>query len=308
MNVFCAITCDPSNSLFMDVIELYDKNHLAIQDVGVYFTDYYANKFFNSCKDVHDAQGSSKVIWLTCGTYDPCTGQNWLEFMGRSSFMNFTFTSDPSGSDLPTNISARNATLLDCHDPVKGVTCSCCDCPAVCPVALKGDSIQGSVGMSVGLIGILICSIIFVIIVKVSVYMKMSKSKTSSQRPFFLKNTDQKFEGLVNHMFSQWGYFTADYWYLVLPVALIVVGACCIGLAFCEATADPVDLWSVPNGRAQKEKEYFDQHFDPLYRMSRIIITAPNSPAFTFYDPADFSVQNNASGMFRQNILNEVGR
>ena len=108
MNVFCAITCDPSNSLFMDVQKL-DNDNISIDTVGVYFTNYYTDKFFNSCKNVQSPEGCASVVSAMCGSSYPCTGQKWLQFMGTpqssspAAFtMNFTFTDNSSGGDLPT--------------------------------------------------------------------------------------------------------------------------------------------------------------------------------------------------------------
>lgn len=325
MNIFCAITCDPSNSLFMDAQRLYNDN-TSIDIVGVYFTNYYTNKFFNSCKNVKDdTYGCSDgdVIDLMCGSNDPCTGQKLLKFLGTSQpsspaafELNFTFTSDPSGHDLPTNISARNATLLNCNDSVNGVTCSCRDCPAACPSmpTIPPDNSSSktsyiSIGIFAGVVSILICAIVFgmasISLTTVEKYAKIY-STDISHGSLFLTRINQKFENLISQLFSWWGHIVIDYWYFVTPTAMIVVFACCTGLAFVEVTTDPVELWATPNSRGQKEKEYFDQHFSYSYRPSQIIITAPNSPGFSFNDTEQYFIQYHASGMFQQDILNEV--
>lgn len=324
MNVFCAITCDPSNSLFMDVQKLVDDNttYPVIESADVYFTNYYADKFFNSCKNVQTWDGSClKVVSVMCGSNNPCTGQKWLEFMGTpqpsspASFtLNFTLTNESSGGDLPTNMSARNATLLKCSDPVNGVTCRCSDCPEAC-LSIPADpigkgSVQISIVIFIGVISFVIYNIVFVIVVTVLLsfkpvgkYTKLSATKIP-HRSF--TSVSQKFQGLIIRLFSWWGNVSTDYWYLIIPAVLIMAFTCCAGLVFCEVTTDPIELWSVPNSLAQKEKEYFDQHFGYIYRASQIVIKAPNSPGFTFIDPVYALVQYNVSGMFQQDILNEV--
>ena len=324
MNVFCAITCDPSNSLFMDVQKL-DNDTTSIDTVGVYFTNYYTDKFFNSCKNVQSPEGCASAVSGLCGSRYPCTGQKWLQFMGTpqssspAAFtMNFTFTDNSSGGDLPTNISARNASLLNCNEPwpADGVTCSCSDCPAACPamptVPVDSGSLKISfipVGMLFGVVSLVIYNIVFVII------LIMSKSQRPVEqfiRPSSIKlslryftNAGQKFRDLNFQLFSWWGRVTANHWYLVITAVLIVISACCSRLLFLEVTTDPVELWSVPKSSAQKEREYFYRIGD-FYRPSQIIITAPNTPGFTFDDPIHYNLQYNASGIFRQYILNEV--
>lgn len=323
MNVFCATTCDPNSSLFMDVDELLSDNK-SIEAVHIYFTNYYTDKFFNSCKNVQNSQESSKVIDLMCGSNDPCTGQKWLTFMGTPQatspapfLLNFTFTDDNHG--LPTNMVARNATLLNCNDTVGGVTCSCSDCPVVCPAPPTIPPSKGSlkisfipIGIFVGVFGFVIYSIIFAIFVMISMslssierYKKFCITKISYP-PCVLTNGGQMIEDWISRLFTRWGCIVADYWFLVIPVALCVVIACCFGLFFFEVTTDPVELWSAPNSRAREEKNYFDHHFGPFYRTSQVIITAPKSPAFPFNDPQNYSVKYHASGMFQKNILNEV--
>ena len=322
-NVFCAITCDPNASLFMNVREMYSDN-MSISAVDIFFTDYYTEKFFNSCKDVENAQDSTKAIDLMCGGNDPCTGPLWLTFMGsvpNSPFiLNFTVISDPSGRGLPTNMSAYNATLMDCSDPLNGVKCGCSDCPAVCPSVPTVPPDEGSlkisfipIGIFVGVIGFVIYSIVFVIVVMVSISLttvtkhnKLLAISRISQRSFILTNLGHKFENWISQGFSKWGQVAAKYWYVVIPVVMIFVAACCAGLTFFKVTTDPVELWSAPTSRARKEKNYFDQNFGPFYRTSQIIITAPNAPGFTFNNSVHYNIQYEASGIFQQYILNEV--
>ena len=328
MNIFCATTCDPSNSLFMNASEKTKVNETAyaIKAVDVYFTNYYTDKFFNSCKDVQNSQESSKAIDLMCGSNHPCTGQKWLNFMGTPQpgsptpfKLNFIFTNSTTGRDVPLNMSARNATLLNCNDTVQGVTCSCSDCPAMCPAKPVIPSSKGSlkisfipIGIFVGVIGFVIYSIVFVVIVMVSMsftavgnYQKLISYRISHSS-FFLHSAGQNFEDWISQVFARWGHFVARYWYLVIPVAVVFVAACCVGLIFFEVTTDPVELWSAPNSRARKEKNYFDAHFGPFYRTSQIIITAPHSQPFCFNDSQNYLVHYYFSGMFQQDILNEV--
>ena len=273
MDVFCAITCDPSNSLFMDVQKL-DISNTSIDTVGVYFTNYYTDKFFNSCKNVQITGSCAKVISLMCGSYNPCTGQKWLQFMGTPQptspapfTLNFTFTNNSSGGDLPRNISARNASLLNCNDPwpPDGVTCSCSDCPAACPTIPIIPIDKGSlkilfipVGILFGVVSLVIYNIVFVIIIitsksqkPVGEYMELPKAKISFRH---FSNVGQKFKDLNAQLFSWWGYVTANYWYVIISAVLIVVSACCAGLIFLEITTDPVELWSVPKSCAKKER------------------------------------------------------
>ena len=333
MDIFCATTCNPSNSLFMNVRnESLDYNTTsgvpAINTVDVYFTNDYTERFFNSCKNVEFAQESSKVISLMCGSNDPCTGPKWLEFMGTPMpgspapfLMNFTFTDYSSGGVIPNNMTARDTKLIRCDEAYQNLTCSCSDCPAVCPIPPTIPPDDGSIkvtfiplGIFVGVVGFVIYNIIFVICVMTYLVLQLCGDTNKEgyelikgdNTSFCLTDIGRNFEHLISRYFSMWGYIVATYWFLIVPLALILLVACCLGLLFFEVTTDPVELWSSPSSRARREKEYFDQHFGPFYRTSQIIITAPNSSDFSFPDSQNYKTIYHFSGVFQQDVLNEV--
>ncbi|XP_065898211.1 NPC intracellular cholesterol transporter 1-like isoform X1 [Dysidea avara] len=334
MDIFCATTCNPSNSLFMNVRnESLDFNTSigrppAIKTVDVYFTNDYTDKFFNSCKDVQFAQESSKVISLMCGSNDPCTGPKWLEFMGTpmpgspAPFqLNFTFTDYSSGGIIPKNMTARDSKLIGCDERYQGLTCSCSDCPAVCPATPTIPPDKGStkvtfipLGIFVGVIGFVIYNIIFMICVMTYLVLQLCRDTDKkgyeligiADTSFCLTDIGRRCEHFISKLFSVWGYIAATFWFLVVPVALLLLAACCVGLMFFEVTTDPVELWSSPSSRARKEKEYFDQHFGPFYRTAQIIITAPHSSDFSFPDSQNYKMIYHFSGVFQQDVLNEI--
>ena len=315
MRISCAIMCDPSNSVFMNVGRM-DYDNISVDTINVYFANYYANQFYNSCKGIN-AQNSHGCYFCDFygGNHDQCSGQKLLPILFYETvfLVNFTFISDPSGHDLPTNISAYNGTLLKCSDPVDGVTCTCRDCPAVCPhTADKGSANIPFlvVGIFLAMISFTIYNVVYIYILMVSSSPVTAKKYTNlssngmSQRSYRSTYDNQK----VNKLFSWWGHATADYWYLVVPAVLIVVFVCSTGLTFCDVKTDTVETWSASNtgDRTQVEKKYFNQYFGGSYRASQIVITAPNSPGFTFSDPVNYQLHYNASGMFQQYVLNEV--
>ena len=326
MKVFCAITCDPSNSVFMNVGIFYPDN-ISIGIVNVYFANHYANQLYNSCKDINvqDSHGCSKVVstYFCNGNYGQCSGQLWLESLGTPQpilpvpfVLNFTFTNDPSGHDLPTNMSALNGTLLKCSDPVDGVTCTCKDCPAMCPHTLPNNGSVSipflAIGIFVGMISFTIYNVVYMYILVVSsspVTAKKYTNPSSNGTSYCSPCDDQKVDraSWISQLFSWWEHVTTNYWYFIVP-AVIVVFVFLTGMTLCEVKTDTVETWSasITGDQAQRDTEYFNQYFGGSYHASQIIITAPNSPGFTFSDPERYSIIYNASGMFRQYILNEV--
>lgn len=75
----------------------------------------------------------------------------------------------------------------------------------------------------------------------------------------------------------------------VLKTGCIFIASLGFGLRFLHVTTNPVELWASPHSRARIEKEYFDSHFGPFYRIEQIIITAKNIQPI---------VHNTSSGTF----------
>ncbi|XP_045383506.1 NPC intracellular cholesterol transporter 1 isoform X3 [Lemur catta] len=92
------------------------------------------------------------------------------------------------------------------------------------------------------------------------------------------------FEGCLRRLFTQWGSFCVRNPGCVIFFSLVFIVACSSGLVFVRVTTNPVDLWSAPASQARLEKEYFDQHFGPFFRMEQLIIQAPLTKKHT-YEP-----------------------
>ena len=148
LNHFCAVTCDPSQSLFMTTNDIIGYNISAevesyVKDVDIYVTIDYAERLFNSCKDVEFPSSHSKVIDLMCGEGE-CNATRWLTYLGdpnlnhgKSPFlMRYFFKPTPKRpgySDMRAR-SQANASFYACNDTQHGVACRCSDCPTNCAV------------------------------------------------------------------------------------------------------------------------------------------------------------------------------
>ena len=130
-------------------------------------------------------------------------------------------------------------------------------CPAVCPAKPVIPPDKGSlkmlfvpIGIFIEVIGFVIYSIVFVIVVMVSIsltttseYKKLTSNRTSHSS-FFLTSVGQAFVGWISRLFAWWGQFVANYWFLVIPVTLVAVAACCGGLKFFKVTTNPACYYS----------------------------------------------------------------
>lgn len=79
-----------------------------------------------------------------------------------------------------------------------------------------------------------------------------------------------------------WGTTCASY-----PGIVLFIGFCFViilgnGVSYLNVTTDPVELWAAPHSQARIEREYFDSHFNPFYRIEQIIIKAENLSRFNY--------------------------
>ena len=116
----------------------YKDKMLSITSVDIFVSEEYADKLYNSCKNVQYPQASTKVIGLMCGTTE-CSPEKWLNYLGnptanqRSPFaMNYYITSNDS---LQGGLFAKTYDYMECNTTNPNFQCSCSDCnaPNVCP-------------------------------------------------------------------------------------------------------------------------------------------------------------------------------
>ena len=150
-NHFCATTCDPNQSLFLDYLNYTNRTFTDsgmsvsfVKSVDVYVTKEYAERLYNSCSNVEFPGQGSKVISLMCGEGD-CNAEKWLAYLGdpvanhgEAPFaMAYHFEPNATVPIYP-NMSARSqmdAKFYECNSSDPNVVCSCSDCPAnnTCP-------------------------------------------------------------------------------------------------------------------------------------------------------------------------------
>lgn len=64
---------------------------------------------------------------------------------------------------------------------------------------------------------------------------------------------------------------------ITLILSLIVIVAFSVGAIYLQVTTDPIELWSSKDSRARREKDYFDENFEPFYRNTQIFIRPTNT-------------------------------
>ncbi|CAA0807018.1 Patched family protein [Striga hermonthica] len=85
-------------------------------------------------------------------------------------------------------------------------------------------------------------------------------------------------QGYMSRFYRKYGTWVARNPMLVLCLSIATVAVLCLGLIRFEVETRPEKLWVGPGSRAAKEKEFFDNHLAPFYRIEQLIIaTIPDS-------------------------------
>ncbi|KLO15877.1 multidrug efflux transporter AcrB transmembrane domain-containing protein [Schizopora paradoxa] len=78
---------------------------------------------------------------------------------------------------------------------------------------------------------------------------------------------------LLRKVFYRLGLFCARYIWLTFAIVFAAMGLLNIGWKYFEIETDPVRLWVAPNSESKLQKEFFDNHFGPFYRLQQIFVT-----------------------------------
>jgi hypothetical protein len=77
-------------------------------------------------------------------------------------------------------------------------------------------------------------------------------------------------EAFLSNQFRVQGEWIAQNALAVLAVALIIAVVLCVGLFCLTVETRPEKLWVAPGSQAAEEKEFFDTHLAPFYRIEQV--------------------------------------
>ncbi|XP_074592588.1 uncharacterized protein LOC141848455 [Curcuma longa] len=328
LNLFCELSCSPDQSLFINVTSAKQVNDsMTVDSIDFFVTHQFGEQLFNSCKDVKfGTMNTRSMDFVGAGAQNY---SDWFTFLGRQANLNepgspyaITFTSYIS--DL-SGMKPMNATAYSCGDSSMG--CSCGDCPssAVCidslppaPHMKQSCSIKlislkvKCLDFSLVIIYLFIVCVFlvwsFVIRKKKGLFRTKSVlnangessddkqethvSQTPAMVPSSLKVHDPSAIQLyMSNFFRKYGIFVSKNPTLVLCLSLAIPLLLCIGLIHFKVETRPQKLWVGPGSRAAKEKQYFDSHLAPFYRIEQILL-ASVSPSDSERPPSIVTEQN----------------
>ncbi|KAI9066747.1 multidrug efflux transporter AcrB transmembrane domain-containing protein [Trametes sanguinea] len=86
-----------------------------------------------------------------------------------------------------------------------------------------------------------------------------------------------RLNSFLRRSFYRLGLFAATYPWLNFAIVFAFFGLLNLGWKRFEVETDPVRLWVAPDSESKIQKEYFDEHFGPFYRVEQIFVTSAAS-------------------------------
>ncbi|XP_006832319.1 PREDICTED: niemann-Pick C1-like protein 1 [Chrysochloris asiatica] len=308
VSLHCQNTCSPDQSLFINVTRIYPRGDGQLPAVLAYQAFYqrsFAEAVYESCSRVRIPAAATLAVGSMCGVYGSalCNAQRWLNFQGDTSNglapLDIAFHLLNPSQAPGDGIELLNSEVVSCNVSQEdgAAACSCQDCAASCPAIVHPQPLDstfrlGQMAWDLALVTIL-CSLFAVLVVFLVLPLLVhrrakakAKAKEKAEVPAvhisFLDRISLRTHTLLGQLFQAWGTWVASWPLTVLGVSTVVVVLLSAGLAFMELTTDPVELWSAPNNRARREKEFHDQHFGPFFRTNQVILTAPGRASYGY--------------------------
>ncbi|XP_040564653.1 NPC intracellular cholesterol transporter 1 isoform X1 [Lepeophtheirus salmonis] len=312
---FCDMTCHPDQSNFLKIIETVKLPSTEIELVKT--IEYSVNEdfikgIFDSCYEVNSPQTSSRVMKLVCGKWGDklCTPLRWFSYLG-----------DRSNGRTPIQINVKpltegghSPTVPHCDSSNATVqSCACLDCKQACPkldadeykeiLTLKNEYMNFPLAYSVLIVILLLILLvgIFLIAIKIKAKNRISSETQEESRKESIGWL------LFQTFFRKLGYFCSKYAVYVLICNGIIFIVLSSGVFWLKVTSEPIELWSSTNSRSRKEMDFFNEHFEPFFRTS-ILIIRPSNESFLqkFKYNNLYGKEATFSGIFRQEMFYQV--
>ncbi|KAK1560393.1 hypothetical protein Q3G72_026113 [Acer saccharum] len=337
LNLFCELSCSPNQSLFINVTAVSEVNdNLTVDGIDYYASNIFGEELYNSCKDVKFGTMNTRAIDFIGGGAK--NFEEWFAFLGQKASpgmpgspytINFKLnTSESSGMEL------MNVSVYSCGDTSLG--CSCGDCP-FSPVCSSSEppspQRKETCSIRVGSLKVKCVEIVVVILymLLVSAFFgwglfqrtRERRAPASTVEPLLqgdenlsLKANEMDpqltkgmrlsyVQGCMSSFYRMYGTWVARNPTLVLCTSLAIVLVLCFGLIRFKAETRPEKLWVGHGSKAAEEKQFFDSHLAPFYRIEQVILaTLPDPkngkhPSIVTEDNIQllFEIQNKVDGL-----------
>lgn len=114
-------------------------------------------------------------------------------------------------------------------------------------------------------------------------------------------------EEMLQSFFRQWGLYCGTYPKTVIGITLLLILTCSFGLMKFTVITSPVDLWGSPESKTRIQKNYFDNHFSPFYRVEQVIFTTKDTTRKPhIYQPSGVIHPTEFSGIVYKDYFKKV--
>ncbi|KAL0361852.1 UNVERIFIED_CONTAM: NPC intracellular cholesterol transporter 1 [Sesamum radiatum] len=282
LNLFCELTCSPNQSQFINVTSIAKVgNNLTVDGIDFYITDTFE--------------------W-----YAFIGRQAGLGVPGSPYAINFLPSAPESSGMIPMNVSTYSCgdTSLGCScgDCPSSAVCS----NSALPPPPKKGSCSVRIGSLKAKCVEVAVAILYIILVSLFLgwgffHRKRNRSPASRTKPLvnvpnggiIRRANSQKDEnipmqmledvpqitngvqlsivqGYMSKFYRRYGTWVARNPILVLCSSVGIVLVLCLGLIRFQVETRPEKLWVGPGSRAAKEKQFFDSHLAPFYRIEQV--------------------------------------
>ncbi|GER50439.1 Niemann-Pick C1 protein [Striga asiatica] len=256
LNLFCELTCSPNQAQFINVTSISKVGrNTTVNGIDYYVTDAFGEGMFESCKDVKFGSMNSRAIEFIGASAKNFS--EWFAFIGRRAELglpgspyaiNFLPMVPQSSGMRPMNVSTYS-----CGDTSLG--CSCGDCPSASACSSsepaqspKKDSCSLRIGSLNAKCVEVAMAVVYIVLASIFLGWGFLHRKRTSPAPLTKPVINVSNGGIVRRISSQ------------------------------KDENIPMQLWVGPGSRASKEKEFFDNHLAPFYRIEQLIVaTIPDS-------------------------------
>lgn len=282
----CRFTCSPNQSTFVKVLDTLtsvDTHEQLVTQLNQYVDPDYAEKFFDSCKNVKFSATNGYAMDLIGG--GATNYKDFLKFigdekpfLGGSPFqMNFRF--DTTEAEEDEGLIVRTSEMKACDD--EEYKCACSDCAESCPILpTTGFPRQCTVGsLSCFTFSVFIVWIwLGVVFVGYRVYKRKFKEETPVflriHHPSHINDWQLKVTGKIEDAFRNIGWYCASNPFKTIGTGIAVSLLLSLGLLSIQLETDPTNLWVPPTDPASLNQNYFESHFGEWFRIEQIIVSS----------------------------------
>uniref|UniRef100_A0A183CB79 SSD domain-containing protein n=2 Tax=Globodera pallida TaxID=36090 RepID=A0A183CB79_GLOPA len=331
VNFWCQFTCSPHQAQFVDIVEMRnDSSAIYVDDgyvskVNYYVSQHYANELFESCQGVRTSTGEF-VLSILCGTsIDKCTPARLFHYTGtynKAIHVPFTINVVQLNSDQAVQrhkiVRPMNASVYKCNEAsdLSDIACTCVDCMPACttsapfPLLFQESCKVAAMDCRTAMNILAICVLFGTVMLTVVLHYVLHRYTAEGWDDIAVYSAKElgrlsqvHLEERIVNWCSCYGRFVVQYPLQIFLLGLVPAVLASAGLTNIRLTTDPVELWSSPGSKAREERDFFNTHFAPFYRIEQMIIVPNDQSNWTREDSSNFQKTIEIGPVFRKDFL-----